>query len=41
MYSLQNMLAIDEEGTVYVETFRIPSACVCELVDKDPFLRRR
>ena len=34
MYSLQNMLAIDDEATVYVETFRIPSACVCELVNK-------
>ena len=39
MYSLQNMLAINEEGTVYVETFRIPSACVCELINKDPFQR--
>ena len=38
MYSLQNMLAIDEESnTVYVETYRIPSACVCELIDKGPF----
>jgi len=40
MYALQNMLAINEEGNVYVETFRIPSACVCELIDKDPFQKR-
>ena len=42
MYSLQNMLAIDDrDGTVYVETFRIPSACVCELIDKGSTTRIR
>ena len=36
------MLAIDDrDGTVYVETFRIPSACVCELIDKGSTTRIR
>ena len=36
-FSNHNMLAMTEDLTPYVDTFRIPSACVCHLVDEELF----
>ena len=38
LYSNQRLLALNDDASdVYVETFSVPSACVCAIVDAEPF----
>lgn len=37
IYSTQKLLALDELGNVNVDTFELPSACVCKTVIKEFF----
>lgn len=42
MFTKHRMLAIDDEnGHVDFDTFKVPSACVCHLLDREIFLRRK
>ena len=41
IYTKHNMLAISEDGDIFVENFRIPSTCVCSIVDESEFFRRK
>ena len=36
LFSSHNMLALDAvNARVYVETFRVPTACICHIVDRE------
>ena len=38
LYSAHNMLAVDEDGeSVFLDTFRVSSACVCGITDLGAF----